>query len=1059
MADNVTLGIDLSLNNRSVRDFAKSVGGALNQASDEWNDQVKDDFARSIVAGFQHATRSGQSGTAIRDFLKTNITDVYSKFNKELGKGNMESAARLDRMLDKRVRQYEREIKAQTDAWETMQERSARTWAQKADSFKDAVSGINQAMHMKDPSGYIGIGRQVGGRIQERGRARQEQADRLRKRGKPGDAAKADSMAKTGKLMAGIGASLATVAALAGAVLMLIKLFMDLNDRIVEMNKSILQTGTVSDMGIGGRALDAGHQFNTTLKTMRGEILSASSELMGFRVSADEMFAAVGALNEYGRGFEKVKEQIGRGAKHLKDYGDAAENVVAYSKLMGMSIGEMGTLQSRWANDFGQDLERVYEGLSAVRQEAVLSGFSMKRFVGTIMEATSGMGSYAVRVEEAAKTLKFLSNIMGETAGAELFKSLTNAFTEASTSDRLKTIFTTGQDEMQRIFADQALANAGGIAKDLKAAGYEGDLGENGEDLVKKLAGVSEEDRTKMLAKFKAAGYEQELIQRLDNLVETAKAGNGDLGAMVNAMSDMGPAGALAVQTQSQVFGGKQLHEFAAQGPAQRAAAEQITGKTGKAFEALVDASRGTSADMTALRMIQKEVKEDGRKLSNQEQLAMAELYGATVTASGDIVGATADLATGQVETGTKIEDEIGLMLAQNDRYKDAEEAAVSEDIKLARQIAQSTEKLSNVMEANMLKWLEKIYNSLYGFWMDFLRSNPFFTEDPGHQARIGAQNRMLIEGQDIQKYLDKNADMAEEIRGLMEKEEDPIIKAGYQAKLDAVAETDTTLRGMQEVNDIAKDTLANMDTEGMTQTEVLQKLQKTLGDQGYDLSVNTLDENAARNLNLEMKEQMDNFFPTLADNYEDAADAGAFGQTAHQVGFNAAQAAGVGGYQSLEIGKAAEAAAMSAKASGLNWEEAFPLIESAINREVSKLANESELETLIDNMHLDLKEITRNTMDTAKAGKKSAENMGNVAGALGGSEKAGDFLIRPGMKPILTDPNDTLMGFKPGGAFGMGGGGGGGGGGGPVNVNIYGGDLSKVYNEVMRVMKVLGHA
>jgi hypothetical protein len=1040
------IGLDFVVNNKSGREIADAVGKALNEASKGWNDHVKEDFARALIAGWKYAARSGQSGAAIQDFLRTNITEVYSKFHKELQAGNVQGAAKLDRLMDKRVRQFEREVQAQVNAWEAMQERSAQTWSQKADKFRDTVDDINRSMHMKDPSGYLGLGRQLGGSIQQAGRARQQEAVRMKERG--GDPEAAAKMASRGAAIAKIGTALTTVAALAAAVLALIKLFMDLNDRIVDMNKAILQTGTVSDMGIGGRAWEAADRFNRELATMREDVLSASSALDGFRVSSDEMFASLGALNEYGRGFERISESIAAGSKHIGDYGDAAENVVAYSKLMGMSIQEMGQLQSRWANDFGKDLERVYEGLSAVRQEAVLSGFSMKRFVGIIAEATTGMGSYSVRLEEAAKTLKFLSNMMGETAGAELFKSLTNAFTEASTQDRLREILTTGQDEMAKIFADQAASNAESLFRDISAQ-FEIEGVHSGEDLMRQLASMNEQQRTEMMANLQVAGAPPEMIMRLDNLVETVRAGNGDLNAMVNAMSDLGPAGTLATLTQSQVFGGRMLHEFVAEeGAAGRAAAEQLTGRSGKQFDALVDASRATSAGMAKLRQVQEAVRDDGRKLSKAEQAQLAQLYGATVTQTGEIVGATVDLATGQVEMGDKIKDEQGLMLAQNDRYKKAEEEAVSEDIKLARQVAQSTEKLANVMEANMLQVLNKIYKAVYNFWMDFLRL--IGKEDPGEQARVGAANRLVVQGQNIEKYMRQNNKFADDLRKYIETEKDPIKKAGAERQLQALLDTNKKLEEMNEVNDMARDILANMDTSGKTQAEVMKDLHGQLKEQGYDLGINTLDENAARAFTLKMGEEMDNFWPTLADRFEDSADAGQFGQTAHTLGFSAAQEAGITDFRSLRIADAAAAAAESAKAGGANWEEAYPAIEAAINREIMKMANESDLENLMDGMWTEMRDIKKNTFDAAEAAKDQ-----NVA--LAGGQPAGDFLIRPGQKPIITDPNDTIMGFKPGGAFGIGEGGGGSRG--PVNVNIYGGDPQKVYQQVMRVMKTLGHA
>jgi hypothetical protein len=244
------------------------------------------------------------------------------------------------------------------------------------------------------------------------------------------------------------------------------------------------------------------------------------------------------------------------------------------------------------------------------------------------------------------------------------------------------------------------------------------------------------------------------------------------------------------------------------------------------------------------------------------------------------------------------------------------------------------------------------------------------------------------------------------------------------------------------------------MDTQDMTQVEVMRELSDKLSKEGYDIGISTIDENAAREYTLKMKEEMDNFWPTLADAYEDAADAGQFGSMASSFGYQAAEKAGISDItQQGAVARAAREAAEQAKAGGADWEEAMPMMEQAINTTIMKMAQESPVETLMQGLFSDMNEIARNTHDAAKAGE-------NTTAVLDGGKKAGDFLLRPGMTPIITDPNDTIMGFKPGGAFGMGGPGGAGGAGGaagPVNINIYGGDLSKVYAEVSRVLRVLG--
>lgn len=1067
MAD-YKLGVDVVVNNQSGRKIAEEIGKALNDAAKSWKDQVAENFSRGVEAGLRLSISSGKAGAAIKKFAETNLTDVYEKFNKAVSDGNAKEAAKLERLLDKRTRQFEREVQAQADAYEAMQKRSAQTWSQSADKFRDTVDDINRSMHMKDPSGYLGMGRQLGGRIAERGRARQQQAFRMRDAGVIDDAAAA-KMASRGAMVAKIGVALGAIAAVAAAVLALIKLFMDLNDRIVDMNKAILKTGTISDMGIGGRAFEAAHKFNRELETMRTDVLAASSELDGFRVSSEEMFGTLGALNEYGKGFEKIADQIDRGATHLRNYGDAAELAITYAKLMGTSSEEMGQNMSRIANDMGQDFERVAEGLSAVRQEALLSGFSMKRFVSTIMEATTGMGAYAVRLEEAGKTLKFLSNAMGETAAKELFGALVNRFTELGTGDRLKRILTTGLEPMADIFESQAKANADSIAKDLEAVGYEA-LGTTGAGLVANLRKMSEDERLEMLADLKQANVSPELAQRLDNLVETVRAGQGDLGAMVNAMSDMGPAGTLAALTQNQVFGGMRLHEFQAQGAAQRAAAEQMTGMTGKQFEILVDASRATSADMRRLLKIQAEVR-DGRKLSRKEQEEFAQKFGATVTGTGEIVSASYDLTSGLMELGGKIEDENDLMLAQNERYKKAEEAAVSEDIELARRVAQSTEKLSNVMEANMLQVLNQIYKAIYDFYMDFMS---IFGKDD--QGRVGAQNRFARLQQEANDAMIRNSQAMTDLEKQIEATEDPVQKQKLEAKLKARADAQAALERQREIANLAEQAVRQMDTKGMSQAEIQQAVAKDLKEKGYELSPQDLANlNEAytksgdlKGGNIENAQKLGGVLGGLMSpggrilgsviggrlasaeqrRYLDMADKEGSTAAAEALMADLRKSAGLG-----EASSEQRAAVLGQLGAGLvggrSFKEQMPELIDLMLQQMQSETRTSGTGNILKDLDTTLGSIEENTA-------KSAEADRNLETGLKADLVKDMILPAGGGRPIITDPQDTLMAFKPGGPISQAMGGGGGA---PVTVNIYGGDPQKVYEQVMRVMKTLGHA
>jgi len=1091
---NPHITVDLLLNNKSGRQIADSIGKSLNKAATEWEGDVKDKTARGIESGLTLAMSSGRSGAAIKKFLETNITDVYSKFHKELNAGNIQAAEKLERVLDKRTRRFEREVKAQVDAFEAMSKRAARTWAEGADSFTDKVGKLQGAMFAGDPSGYVGVARQLGGRVQEAGRGRLEQAARRRKmaearaaeireNGGEGAEAKAQAvekagqasagkMAKMGKAIAGIGAALVTIAAVAAAVLALIKLFMDLNDRIVDMNKSILQTGVATDMGIGGRAWEAAYKFRQTMEDMRGDILDASSELDGFRASSEEMFQTLGTLNEYGRGFEKISKNIEAGTTHLKGYGDAAENAIGYAKLMGTTSQDMARMMSAWSNDFGRDMERVYEGLSAIRQEALASGFSMKRFTSTVAEAVSGMGAYAVRIEEVGATLSQLSNIMGEVGAAELTRSLANAFTELSTGDRLRRILTTGGPQMAEIFGQQAQAEAGSIFRDLGAAdrtaGRESMFG-SPDELLRKLGQMSEKDRAAFMGEMKAEGYEPELIQRLDNLIDTTKAGQGDLAAQVNAMSTMGTAGTLAALTQSQVFDGMRLHEFVSQGTAQRAGAEKMTGMTGKPFELLLDASRGVAADMAQLRKMQETLEKEGRPMSPEEEALYATKFGAIIDEQGNIVSAVYDAAEGQAKkTGTIIEDEQKLMLSQQERFAKIDEENVTEDIKLARKISQQTEKMANVMEANMLLVLNKIYDALHGFWMDALLA--WGKEDPGVQGRIGAINRFFSIQADATKKMQENSKAMRDLEKQIELEQDPQKKIMLEKQLETRAVGQERLADLRDRAAAAESVARGMDTTGMTQAQIQAQIDKQLREEGLggfgvggtaDVSgayakgadILTDTTKGRRRLGatigmiggphgMALGGAVGHMMGTSgADPYVEKAAEQGYEAGAGAVLADIREAAGLGA-ASKQQRDAVLAAATAAEESGKTFEDVLPELVRLAQKQVEQ---EAEKDPAVDVM----KEIEKNTAAITE------EEKNLKTGLLSEGKKAGDFILRPGGRPIITDPNDTLMGFKPGGPIAQAGAGGQT----SVNVNIYGGDPKKVYNEVMRVMKTLGHA
>ena len=1029
---------------KSIDDVVNNLGRGLSEAAKDFAADVKRKVASGMSDGMKLALASGRSGEAIRKFLDTNIIGAAEKWHKLMLEGKVAEAEKIERTLDQRSKRFAREVEAQAEAFEAMSRRQVRTFSESADAFKDSVQEIQAGI--SSPEGILGLGRGIAGRIQQRGRAEQDRARRIREV----DPTQARGMAVAGRAVAGFGGALVAIAAVAGAVMALVKLFMDLNDRIVEMNKAIADTAGIADFGIGGRPVEAGQRFGQELETIRTQITDAASKINGFRVNAQDMFRVLGAMNEANYQFRKMREEIDRGAANMHDYADAAELAITYSKLFGIDLQMVGTNMGDLANDFGVGLGQIAEGLSTVHREAALSGFSTKRFYSTILEATSGMGFYAVRLEEAGKMLKYLSNIMGETAGVELFKSLTNTWTDATTEARLKQILLTGQAETARIFADVAEAEAEGIYADLTKNLSDKNLWEkagitSGASLVKSLGKMGEEEREKLMAKLKRIGYEPEMVQRMDNLIETIQAGQGDLGQQVEAMGRVGPAATLAMLTQSQVFSGRMLHRFIAEeGAPGRAAAEQVTGFSGKQLDALIDASRATAADLKSLRAIQGRIQSGQQKIANEDMRAMAELYGAVVTQTGEIVGATFDSKSNTVILGKQVTDEQGLMLAQNDRYQKAAGQAVSEDIELARQISQNTEKLSNVLEANIAKILNKIWKEVHDFWMSFLDWwHVFSPEDPGVKGRATVERNLAKTQTDVTNAIEANNKLIQGLQKSREGTQDPILKKGFDDQIEVLAQANEDMRHMGETAERGSEILSHMDTEGMYTSQILLAIEEKMREQGMALEAISPNLSAGYE---EMMAMMEDMPDTIENKFETQ-----WTEAAKDFARRVTMASGMTTTQGLRVQeRAAEAAGQTYV--GETQEQFFERVRDAVGQAMQEASDPTK--QLQQEANVNLAEIAVATLDTAR----KANDLKNLQ--VFETAQAAKDLILPagGGRPIITDERDTVMAMRPGGpiATGMAGG--------PrtrgtVNVNIHGGDQRRIYSTVMRALRATGNA
>jgi len=587
----------------------------------------------------------------------------------------------------------------------------SRTMAEQADAFSGKLErGISGLF-----SGNINI----AGMIKGAGQAGQRRGDAAILKGNDPDATKRDKqMATLGKTMATIGTGLMGLGAVTGILTVLVKAFVDLHDRVADINASFMSTAGAADFGFGGAAHDA-DKLTARIDEVRESVLDVSKlpfgpNLQGWGQSSGDLFAILGAMNEMNFSFERMEKNIEGNIEGLSSFADHAIRAVAYGKLLGVEGREMGQNMAQMANEFGVGLDVISEGLHAVHREAMLSGFSTKRFYSTVLELTSGLGAYNVRLEEAANLLGLVGQVAGEGEAGGMIKKHGTGMEQMSITERLqKLLLQGGKDNptTKRIFTDDAKASAGAFYKALKDnKNFDGtellklfglDVGGGMDAFVKQFMKIKPGQRQKLrdalFADNTGLGSDaSEISDIADRGVAKSAAGKGDMARQVEALSFLGPAAQMAMKMQLPIL---------FKGVKSSLGALMMTGS--EEAQAAAEAATGMSAqELQELGAMQSKMMANFNKFA-----AMSEdqLNAQGVTRTGKGAYRRRDQTTGEV-SGDVFKDWLGLLLASNDEVEHMTKAALTHDQKVAKDTSDRTAKLATVLEENVASILNDIY-------------------------------------------------------------------------------------------------------------------------------------------------------------------------------------------------------------------------------------------------------------------------------------------------------------------------------------------------------------
>ena len=342
-----------------------------------------------------------------------------------------------------------------------------------AEKFGD---GISDAFDEATKGGAAGIGK-----LLKRAGAMATKGGAMAEKNTMGGAI-GNTLEKMGGFLSTIGPAIAAIGAVALGLAAVVKIILDADSKVKELNKEILGAGISA-----GDLVDSLGEVDRTLSTVRHSFAGliggdAQKFVQDWGVSAKENLQI---LNSFATAGYTVNEMIG-GMKDLNEQQKALRDTTAtamtYAKLLGESSDKIAGDMGEMMENMSMGLHGVAERFSDITKAAMESGFGTKRFYGMVVQLTTGMSMYNVRLDETLGMLTMLGKLMSPKKAAEFAGTLTKGFKDATTEERLLTGKKMGGKNRSRLGAENASSTAGAFQDTLKKA-----QGEN-PDMAKAIA-------------------------------------------------------------------------------------------------------------------------------------------------------------------------------------------------------------------------------------------------------------------------------------------------------------------------------------------------------------------------------------------------------------------------------------------------------------------------------------------------------------------------------------------------------------------------------------------
>lgn len=305
-----------------------------------------------------------------------------------------------------------------------------------------------------------------------------------------------------------------------GAIVGLVKLFLDADAAVKEWNKDMVASGGINQY-FGKKLNDAGiatDQARGTMDKFRKAAmgvgadltdLSALNDNLDWGIGMDVHKEAINNLQAEGVSLKTLGADYGQLVEQSSAYTDSVAAVtqasLAWSRIMGVSLTEITGFQAEMMTEMGMSLGSTTESFRMMSRAASESGIASNKFFATIRGVSADLNLYNTRMEDAVRLLGKLGKAMSPRNAQKFMQWSMNAVKGMSNVQAMQAVILAGPEKVakmvERDIADKGKTIGAEIAKatqgdaaeitDLLTSGKKADL----QKVRRMIGGIKDETK------------------------------------------------------------------------------------------------------------------------------------------------------------------------------------------------------------------------------------------------------------------------------------------------------------------------------------------------------------------------------------------------------------------------------------------------------------------------------------------------------------------------------------------------------------------------------------